>query len=245
MTSIEKSEVVGFTLLELLITLGLFAAIMSILMNTYFQFHKQNERLESILQLRQEARILEQILREDLKSVVYLDEFMKDPRGEKDGRKSGLVGIDNSSGDKDRDSLNMHVNHPNRFLRGLPLDRDPEIHEVGYFLEETESGSLRLKRREEYYIDTDITDGEESIVHTLSENVVSLDIKYYRGIDLEALDEWNNSNTIDSDNQNNKSDKIPAGVKITLEFSSQTGETLKSIFQFNMHPKMGSFIDWK
>ncbi|MBT4089420.1 MAG: prepilin-type N-terminal cleavage/methylation domain-containing protein, partial [Deltaproteobacteria bacterium] len=54
----------GFTLLELLLTLSIFAAIMGLLMNVFFQFKDQSNRFGSTLDLRQEARILELLLRQ-------------------------------------------------------------------------------------------------------------------------------------------------------------------------------------
>ncbi len=80
----------GLTLMELLIALSLFAAILSFLLNSFFQFQRQSERMESILRIRQETRTLERLIREDILAVVYLDEYMKDPLNEQDDRKSGV-----------------------------------------------------------------------------------------------------------------------------------------------------------
>ncbi len=83
----------GFTLMELLVTLSLFSVIMGFLMSTFFQFNQQSKRMESILKLRQEIRILERIIRNDLQTVVYLTGFMTDPLNERDDRKSGETRI--------------------------------------------------------------------------------------------------------------------------------------------------------
>ena len=61
----NRSIFLGFTLMELLVTLSLFSAIMGFLMTSFFQFHQQSDRMESILKLRQETRILERILRNE------------------------------------------------------------------------------------------------------------------------------------------------------------------------------------
>ncbi len=231
----------GLTLMELLIALSLFAAIMGLLMNSFFQFQTQSKRMESILSLRQEARILERIIREDLQSVTYLGEFMKDPLNEKDDRKSGIYGINETLGEKDADIIHMHVGHVSKFFRGVSFDKDPELHEVSYFLEEKEDGSKRFKRREEFYIDNDITEGDRSITHTLSDNIASFNIKYYRGSETEELDEWDSS----SYEENKNSDyKIPAGIEIDLELRNTSGEILKSKMKVNLHPYMGVFATW-
>ncbi len=198
--------------------------------------------MESILQLRLEMRTLEQLIREDLQAAIYLNKYMKDPQNEQDGRKSGIYGIDDTLGDGDSDTIHLHVKRSSRFFRNLPFDYDPEIYEVGYFLEEMENGRYNFKRREEFYIDPDITDGEESIVHSLSDNVVSFNIKYYKGTNIEPLDEWDSSQFEETKDKNSK---IPAGMDITLELKNESGETLKSSFQVNLHPYMGTAVEWE
>jgi len=230
----------GVTLLELLITLTMFAAIMTFLMTSFFQFQDQNRRVDSIFQLRQESRILERIIREDLQNVLYLFEFMGGGSREYDQRRSGIYGINEIIGDRDNDSIHMHVGRLSRFYRTVPNEKDPAVHEVSYFLEETEQGTQLLRRREEFYVDPDITDGDESIVHTLSENVLSLDIKYYKGADPEPNDEWDSA-----DYAKKKEQPIPAGIKVAMELENKNREILKTAFQVNLKPDMGLLIKWK
>ncbi|MCP4753190.1 MAG: prepilin-type N-terminal cleavage/methylation domain-containing protein [Proteobacteria bacterium] len=231
----------GFTLLELLVTLALFSAIMSLLLSSFFQFQNQTKRVDAIFQLRQEARILEKLLREDLQTAVYFQEFARKSLNAVE-RKSGIVGIDDVLNDKDGDKIYMHVNRPSLFLRTLSIDIDPEIHEVGYYLEEADDGVVRFKRREEFYIDSDITDGEENIVHTLSENVTAFNVKYYKGTESEALVEWDSSKVEDI---GKKQLNIPSGMEISMELTSSRGEKLLSRFEINLHPDMGSSVIWK
>jgi prepilin-type N-terminal cleavage/methylation domain-containing protein len=241
MNSTPHARSYGFTLMELLITLVLFSSLMTFLLNSFFQFNQQSRRMESILRLRQECRTLERIIRDDVASVVYLKEFMKDPMNERDGRKSGVLGINGSLEGKDSDIIHMHVHHRSRFYRDLPFERDPMLHEVSYFLEELESGEKRFKRREEFYLDADITDGDRSVVHTLSDHVVSFDVKYYKVRSVEPIDEW------DSDDPliiGNGTAKIPTAVSITLELVDESGEELKSELIVNLRPYMGAFVSW-
>lgn len=236
----DKSR--GFTLMELLIALSLFSAITGILMSSFFQFHRQTDRVESILRLRQELRILEQIIRNDLQSVVYLDAFMQESQTDPDGRKSGIFGEDKGLGDKSRDRLHLHINSYARFHRNLVREHDPELHEVSYYLEEPDPGTFLFKRREEFYLDADITDGERSIIHTLSQNVTSFDVKYFKGAETEPLDEWDSSSYATT---KTAADKLPAGVVVTLEIKDKKGELLKSSVQINLRPYMGQFISWR
>ncbi len=231
----------GFSLMELLIALSLFAAIAGILMNSFFQFSRQSQRLETILKLRQELRILEQIIRNDVQAVVYLDKFMEDPQKRQDGRKSGIYGVDESGGDFSKDRLHMHVNNISRFHRNLTTEQDPELHEVSYYLEEEEGGVLKFKRREEFFIDADITDGERSITHTLSSKIASFDVKYFKSTIEEAAEEWDSSSVLTT---GLAADKVPAGVVIQLRIESENGERLESDITINIQPYMGQYVEW-
>ncbi len=232
----------GFTLMELMVTLTIFSAIMGILLTSFFQFHQQGRRMESITKLRQEARILERIIRFDIQSVIYLDQFMTDPKNEGDLRKSGVYGIDDKMGELDADKLYLHVNNTSKFQRSLEFEADPRIHEVGYFMEEDGNDGYYFKRREEFYVDPDITDGDRSIVHTLSHNLISYNVQYFRGTDEEPLDEWDSSKY----KQTKKNeDKLPTGIQVSLAFKSDDGEEYKTDLQINLRPYMGSGVKWR
>jgi len=224
--------------MELLITLTLFSVIMTILMNSYFNFTKQSTLLQNKLTLRQEMRALQQLLREDLQSAVYLEEFMKNIEKDVDLRKSGIFGVDESLGDRAMDELHLHVNRPTRFYRMVDLKSDPEIHEVSYFLLETDSGKYKFKRREEFYIDTDITTGDRGITYTLSNNVTSFDVKYFLTASKEGELQW------DSTSRKPSEGRMPAAVNVSIELVSETGEKLKSAFEINLKPMMGNGIEW-
>ena len=236
----ESTPKPGITLLELLITLSLFGAIMALLTTTFFQFQDQNRRAESVFQLRQESRILERIIREDLQNVIYLHAYMGGGSKDFDQRRSGIYGISEEIGELNRDRIHMHVGRLSRFHRSVPFNKDPAVHEVSYYLEESEQGQWQLKRREEFYIDPDITDGDESIVHTISDHVLSLDVKYYQGNSQETLDEWDST---DIDKQGKQ--PLPSGVNVTMELVNDRGEKLKTDFQVNLRSDMGALIKWK
>jgi len=232
----------GFTLMELLIALALFSAIMGILMNSFFQFHQQSDRMEALLQLRQELRILEQIVRKDIQNAIYLEQFMTDPQKLQDGRKSGIFCENQQNGEQSRDRLYMHVNSYSRFYRNLPREHDPEVHEVSYYLEEVDLENFLFKRREEFYVDPDITEGERSIEHTLSHRIISFDVKFYKSNETEPIDEWDSSIYQTS---GNAADKMPTGVVVSLEIKSKSGESLKSEMEINLQPYMGQNVNWR
>ncbi|MBT4088066.1 MAG: hypothetical protein HOE30_06205, partial [Deltaproteobacteria bacterium] len=154
----------------------------------------------------------------------------------------GIVGIDEQNGDIDSDQIHLHVNRPARFFRGLPLEKDPEIHEVSYYIEEVEDNHFQFKRREQFYIDADIKDGDGSISHALSENVVAFDLKYYRQNSAEPIEEWG---TEEIQREFKEAKGIPAGVSVTLKLQDSSGENFETQFQLNLQPAMGANIKWK
>ncbi|MDH5559953.1 MAG: type II secretion system protein GspJ [Deltaproteobacteria bacterium] len=224
----------GFTLLELLLTLSIFSAIMALLLDSYFQFHINQKKTDEVFLLRQEIRALEKILRDDLQSAVYLTKFVNDPLL---NRKSGILGSSHTIGDAELDEIHMHVNHPSKFYRDLPLAKDPFIHEVSFFIEEDVDQNLLFKRREEYYIDDDIKAGDRSVVYTLSQKVLFFDIKYFdaKNPQNEPLDDW----------ESKRNNPLPSGVRITLKLKSPKGNNLTETFEINIQPDMGSFIAWE
>ncbi|MCP4297846.1 MAG: prepilin-type N-terminal cleavage/methylation domain-containing protein [Proteobacteria bacterium] len=234
----------AFTLLELLITLTLFSAIMGVVLNSFFQFKQQGIRVEAILKLRQELRILEKIIRKDLRSVIYLSQYVIPTIDQIDERKSGVIGISESNGETAQDTIHMHVHRESSFQRGLPIAEDPKVHEVSYFVEETEDVEKKskfiLKRREEFYIDNDMTEGDEgeSITHTLSEKILSFDIQYFKQQTDEPEEEWDSNDMAAGD------DPLPAGFKVSITLIDSTKEVLKTSFQVNLHAEMGTLAVW-
>jgi len=232
----------GFTLLELMVTLGLFSAIMGVLMGVFFQFGDQKKRFESTTMIRQESRLLEHLLRQDLQAAINLREFTSPNEKGEPENPSGLIGINERTGNLDSDRLHLHVNRPVRFFRGLPINRDPEVHEVSYFLEADEGGKQQFMRREEFYVDADMTDGEEEIKHPLSGHVIAFDVKYFLANRAEPLEEWG---TDAIKREFGGAVGIPAAVQVTLRLRNTDGEELESGFQINLQPEMGGGILWK
>ena len=216
----------GFTLLELLVTLALFATIISLLLGSFVQLQDQDAEIAAVLKMRQEARILEKMIRRDFQSTVYLTEYMRLKPVILDDRQSGIISISNEYDNMNRDVVHMHVHKPSDFIRTLNISADPEIHEVSYFIDDLDEAKLKFKRREELYIDNDITDGDRSIIHTLSQNVIEFDLKYFRGIEADKIEEWDS----ESETIKNRS-PIPTGLEVNMVFKNEAGITLKSSFQ--------------
>lgn len=216
----------GFTLLELLVTLVLFATIITLLLGSFVQLQDQDSDIAAVLKMRQEARILEKMIRRDFQATVYLTEYMRLKPVILDDRQSGIVSISNDYDNMNRDVVHMHVHKPSDFIRTLNISADPEIHEVSYFIDDMDETKLMFKRREEFYIDNNITDGDRSVVHTLSRNVIEFDLQYFREKEAGKQEEWDS----ESEAKNNRN-PIPTGLEVNMVFKNETGATLKSSFQ--------------
>ena len=235
-----KEQLSGFTLLELLVTLALFATIITLLLGSFVQLQNQDAKISDILKMRQEARILEKIIRHDFQSAVYLTEYMWNKKAALDDRQSGIVSISNEYDNKNRDLVHMHVHKASEFIRTIKLSEDPEVQEVTYYIDDTEEDYLQFQRREELYVDNDITEGDQSITHTLSQHVTEFDIQFYRGIESEKIEEWDSESEV-----KNKRKPIPAGVEVTLVYQYDSGAILKTSFQIILQPTTEGFITWK
>ena len=222
-------------------TLTLFSTVMGLVLNAFFQFNSQNKRLESLVALRQEARVLERLVRDDLNAVVLLNEFIKPMPNDVAPRKSGIIGQDDRFGEWERDRIHMHVKRRSRFYRYLSFNEDPEIHEVSYYIDDDNGETPQFKRREQYYIDSDMTEGDESIIHTLSEHVVSFDVKYYSVGSPQELDEWDSS-ARQTDGAALRG--LPVGVRVFLRLEDPSGEIYEKTFQVNFRPIMGTGYKW-
>ncbi len=226
----------GLTLLELMLTLVIFSSIIGLLMNSFVQLRQQNELVQTILTLRQETRVLEQLLKEDILSAVYLHEYMNMAGKTLDGRKSGIVGINNSYEEFDMDAIHMHVHNKSKFQRTMAYSDDPELYEVSYYLDTDDIEHPQFMRREEIYIDSDIMDGDRSITHTLSQRVVSFNMEYFEGNNSEEEEEWDSSQ---------KNGLLPSGLKITIKLKDEKDKTLESEFQINLRPSIGAYTTWE
>ena len=226
----------GFSLLELLTTLAIFAAIMTLLLNSIHQLSKQNEKVQDILSLRQESRILERIIKEDIIASVYLKRFMEKGSDNPDDRKSGIYGVDHTIDEIAADQIHMHVNQFSKFHYNRPHNEDPEIYEVSYYLEKIETGrnKFKLMRREELYLDDDITDGDRSITHSLTDRIQDLNIVYFDKDSSDWEDEW--------DPADHK--KRPEAVQVSFSLKNDADETKKTTFQINLRPDMGNNVTW-
>ena len=204
----------GFTLLEVLIAIGIMATIMVILFGTYSAAVDRAARSRELSQIYHEALVLLQLLANDLRSsyVKVSIEQAQQVLQQVKINPTTFIGEDHSEADKPADKLT--------FSTILPVQRpdvpDTEMCRVSYSLEAVNDPpqSRALFRRVNCSLDPLATDQEH--VFLLTDLAHGLDFKYYDEQGSEYLD-WNSDEP-----QGGK--RLPARVKITLLLADQHGQ---------------------
>jgi type II secretion system protein J len=207
-------EAQGFTLLEVLIAITIMATILVILFGTYSAAVDRAARSRDLSQIYHEARVLLQLLTNDLRSsyVKASIEQAQQALQQVKVNPTAFIGEDHSDADKPSDKL--------AFSTILPVQRpdvpDTEVCRVSYGLEPISDlpQSRALFRRVNCSMDP--LDTDEDHVFLLTELAHGLDVKYYDEQGSEHLD-WNS-------NEPQGGKRLPARVKITLLLADQHGQ---------------------
>lgn len=192
----------GFTLLEILVAISIFAVILSVIFASYTGTFRIIEELESQSEIYEMARIAIGRIQEDLESAcLYKTDEASEP-----GRAGQFVGEDKEVSGRDADTL--------RFLSMAHLDLDKEGEtggraEIGYYLKENEEANGLVLYR------TDTPEFEEAPEEEtggliLCEGLYSINFTYYNA-DGEKFEAW------DTEEKTFK-DTLPVMVLLELYF---------------------------
>jgi type II secretion system protein J len=204
----------GFTLLEVLIAISIMATILVILFGTYSAAVDRAARSRELSQIYHEARVLLQLLANDLRSS-YVKESIEQAQQvlqQVRVRPTTFVGEDHTDADKPADRLT--------FSTVLPVQRpdvpDTEMCRVTYSLEAVSNlpQSRALFRRVNCSLDP--LDADQDHLYLLTDLAHGLDFKYYDDQGIEHLD-WNS-------NEPHGGKRLPGRVKITLLLADQHGQ---------------------
>jgi prepilin-type N-terminal cleavage/methylation domain-containing protein len=209
----------GFTLLEVMIAIGIMATILVILFGTYSAAVERAARTRELSQMHHEARVLLQLMANDLRSA-YVKEAVEQAQQAQQAqqapqrvkpRPTVFIGEDRTESNQPADKL--------AFSTVLPTQRpdvpDTEMCQVTYSIEPvTEPPQSRaLFRRVNCSLDPEATDQDH--VFLLTELAHGLDFKYYDEQGTEYRD-WNSR-------EPRGGKRIPARMKITLLLADQHG----------------------
>jgi len=163
----------GFTLLEVVISVGILAVILTIVYNTFNSSMKAFTAMENQGDAYAQARIVLNRMEEEIASIYF-------STSEKSN--TGLLGEDRDEYDLPADSLHFtSLSH----IRWVKDSKESELCEIGYYLEKDEETGF-LFRREDWNVDGTIEEGGRPL--ELAEGVDGLNFRYYDG--EEWVDEW-------------------------------------------------------
>jgi uncharacterized protein (TIGR02598 family) len=206
----------GFTLLEVMIAIGIMATILVILFGTYSAAVDRAARTRDLSQVYHEARVLLQLMANDLRSAYVKEPIEQAQQALQQAKTQPITFIG-------EDRTGTEVNNPAdtlNFSTLLPTQRpdipDTEMCRVTYSIETVnESPHTRaLFRRMNCSLDPEASDQDHLFL--LTELVHGIDFKYYDDQGAEYLD-WDSR-------QPRGSKRMPARMKITVLLADQHGQ---------------------
>jgi prepilin-type N-terminal cleavage/methylation domain-containing protein len=204
----------GFTLLEVMIAIGIMATILVILFGTYSAALDRAARTRELSQIYHEARVLLQLMANDLRSAYVKEpvEQAQQALQQVKPRPTTFVGEDRTESNHPADKL--------AFCTVLPTQRsdvpDTEMCHVTYSIEPVNEPpqSRALFRRGDCSLEPETTDQDHLFL--LTELAHGLDFKYYDDQGTEYLD-WNSR-------EPRGGKRIPARLKVTLLLADRHGQ---------------------
>ena len=169
------SAATGFTLLEVVISVGILVVIMTIIYNTFNSSMKAFTAMENQGNAYAQARIVLSRMSEEIASIYF-------STSEKSN--TGLLGEDKDEDDLPFDSLHFTSLSHVRWVRD---SKESELCEIGYYLEKNEeTRESFLFRREDWNVDGTLEEGGRPL--ELAEGVDGINFRYFEG--EEWVDDW-------------------------------------------------------
>lgn len=244
----------GFSLLEILVAISLLTLILTFIFQGFINFTRNSKKSENILYLSRELNALKILLAKDISSVIFLQSYANDYKGASVRYFSGIQSDNKLIGQVKADQIFLHTHREAISFNEISANRDPQIHEIGYFVALAGEDSYELYRSEQYYIDSKAdnyigTISKENIStkvnvknSLVTTNIVDFNIRYLTH-NFVWLDSWNSvSNQNFQDIKKNKG-RIPQAIEVELALK-KNGVVLKDIFQINLRPSFGKDIYW-
>lgn len=237
----------GFSILELLISLTLLGLVMSVIYAAFFQISNSSLKVQATLDARQELRLLMKIVLDDLQKVRYLKHFAESNQSETQQRETGLIADRNlgpenpGKGQIDQvTSIDFHTSIKSRFFPEVN-SRDPELHEVGYSMQENpDTKTWYFIRREDFYIDNNLREGGKN--HVLSEEVTKFELEFLEsetaladgGFREKWTKVWDSDERLCHDLKVKENFCLPRAVKLTMALKAKGEKTISDTQVINL-----------
>jgi general secretion pathway protein J len=192
----------GFTLLEILISIGILVVILTMIYGAFNSSLKAFSAMETRGDAHGQARLTLSRMSEEIASMYLAKE---DPN-----TATGLLGEDGDEDDLPADNLHFtSLSH----IRWAKDSRESELCEIGYFLEkDRDTEKSFLFRREDWNVDGNLQEG--GVTLELAEGVAGLNFRYHDG--EEWFDDW------DSKARNG----LPKAIEVVLLMSEPSQERI-------------------
>jgi prepilin-type N-terminal cleavage/methylation domain-containing protein len=204
----------GFTLLEVMIAIGIMATILVILFGTYSAAVDRAARTRDLSQVYHEARVLLQLMANDLRSA-----YIKEPTQEAQqalqqpkAQPITFIGEDRTEANNPADTVGFSTILPTQ----RPDVPDTEMCRVTYSIEPVNEPPERRALFRRVNCSMDLQASDQDHLFLLTELAHGLDFKYYDDQGTEYLD-WNSR-------QPRGGKRMPARMKITLLLAAQHGQ---------------------
>jgi len=221
----------GFTLIELLVSISLLGTIMVALYGAFFQISESSLKVRDQLAQRQELRLLLRMVLDDLQSAQYMKNLALHNDVNVNYYHTGIFATAKPGpGNESVSTISFHAARPSRFHPRVKAKKmDPELHEVGYFMELDQlEGVWEFKRREDFYIDLEIDRGGTSF--SLSDRLLGFKVEFLErlirssGGELQEiwLKEWDTKENACAPSPNSEQGKqglppcLPLAIRVTL-----------------------------
>jgi general secretion pathway protein J len=199
----------GFTLLEILIAMFIFAVVLSTIYSSYTGTHRIMDETESQADIYMMARVSLERMQEDLESVYHIP-----PKGDKppesDKEEGAFVGEDNEIEGRSTDSLHF-VSRAH--LVFSEQEQSSATAEIAYYVKENEEEEGFILYRSDSPTFQEEPE-EETGGLVLCDSLMSVNFTYYDE-EGEEYDNWDST----SDEFKHK---VPKRVSIELEFENST-----------------------
>jgi general secretion pathway protein J len=203
-----SKENAGFTLMEILIAISIFAVVITTIYTSYTGTFRVVDETESQAEIYRMARIAMERMLEDLESI-YIPKRQENPESEENTlHLFQFVGEDREIKGMSADSLRF-ISRAHIKLSGQ--EQEAGAVEIGYYIKETdEENHLVLYRSDRPMPEAAIPIDEETDGLVLCEGLAAVNFAYYEE-NGEVRESWDSAS-------DELKDKIPRMVSISLEF---------------------------
>jgi len=211
-----KGRFNGFTLLEILVSIAIFAAIVSVLYPSYTATFRNIEYTESEAEIYRMARVAMERITRDIKAAYIPSWVNEDEDKDEWIQETGFLGEDEDINGRDADSLRFFCHEHLAFKE----DDMPGNAFISYYIKETQDGNFTLYRSDTHEFAEPPEEETGGLI--LCEGLHSVQFTYFDE-NVESYDDWD----LSGDRFKNR---LPVMVSIKLEFTH--GADAESVIRF-------------